>query len=169
MNQLVRIIESIVVAVGVAVRLALLGLVLLVAFDVLLRYLLDYSPVALQELEWHLMSPIALLGLSYAVKYRADVRVDFIYEHFSVRGKAVIDLLSALLMLAVGIIICWLSIGYVEQSYAMGEGSPDPGGLPYRYLLKAFLPLGFALLALQAIAECLRATNQLIDPARSMS
>ncbi len=38
----------------------------------------------------------------------------------------------------------------------IGEGSPDPGGLPYRFLLRAFIPLGFALLALQAAAQAIR-------------
>jgi TRAP-type mannitol/chloroaromatic compound transport system permease small subunit len=44
-----------------------------------------------------------------------------------------------------------LSIPYVEQAYRIGEGSPDPGGLPHRFIIKACLPLGFLLLALQAM------------------
>jgi TRAP-type mannitol/chloroaromatic compound transport system permease small subunit len=52
--------------------------------------------------------------------------------------------------------VLWLSLGYVEQSSSIGEGSPDPGGLPYRYVLKAFIPLGFGVLALLGLAQALK-------------
>jgi TRAP-type mannitol/chloroaromatic compound transport system permease small subunit len=44
----------------------------------------------------------------------------------------------------------------VNQSFAMNEGSPDPGGLSHRYLLKAFIPLGFGLLVVEGAAVALR-------------
>ena len=56
-------IERLVEGFGGLARLCVLALVLLVATDVILRYLFSIGPVALQELEWHLISPIALLGL----------------------------------------------------------------------------------------------------------
>lgn len=149
-------IEWLVEQIGGLARLVVLALVLLVATDVILRYLFSIGPVALQELEWHLISPIALLGLSYTMKHRADVRVDFLYERFGWRLRTCIDLLGALLTLAVAGIIAWLAIPYVQQSFMLNEGSPDPGGLSMRYLLKAFIPLGFGLLALQGLAETLR-------------
>lgn len=157
MTILITRIEWLVEQLGGLARLCVLALVLLVATNVLLRYLFSIGPVALQELEWHLISPIALLGLAYAMKHRADVRVDFLYDRFSIKGRAAIDLLSALLTLTIGAIITWLSLPYVMQSYQLMEGSPDPGGLPLRYLLKTFIPLGFALLVLQGMADTLRA------------
>ena len=57
--------------------------------------------------------------------------------------------------------IVYLSVPYVMQSFDMMEGSPDPGGLPYRYLLKIFLPLGFGLLMIQGIANLLQAAVQI--------
>lgn len=101
-------IEWLVEQIGGLARLVVLALVLLVATDVILRYLFSIGPVALQELEWHLISPIALLGLSYTMKHRADVRVDFLYERFGWRLRTCIDLLGALLTLAVAGIIAWL-------------------------------------------------------------
>ncbi|MBS98711.1 MAG: C4-dicarboxylate ABC transporter permease [Oceanospirillaceae bacterium] len=156
MKTAINAIEWLVEAMGGLARLVVLALVLLVATDVILRYLFSIGPVALQELEWHLISPIALIGLSYTMKHRADVRVDFLYERFNWRLKAFVDLSAALLTLAVAVIITYLSLAYVQQSFRMGEGSPDPGGLPMRYLLKAFIPLGFGLLSLQGLAESLR-------------
>ncbi|HCW89187.1 MAG TPA: C4-dicarboxylate ABC transporter permease [Marinobacter sp.] len=161
MTVLIKRIEWLVELMGGLARVCVLALVLLVATNVILRYLFSIGPVSLQELEWHLISPIALLGLSYSMKHRADVRVDFLYDHFSVRTKAIVDLLASALTVAIGLIITRLALDYVAQSYQLGEGSPDPGGLTMRYLLKAFLPLGFILLALQGIADCLNSIKLL--------
>ncbi len=157
MLYVIHFLESIIERLGVIARYSLLALVLLVASNVLLRYFFSISPVPLQEFEWHLISPIALLGISYALKHRADVRVDVFYDRFSLKGRALVDLIGALMTIAIGAAIAWLGLSYTEQSWQLMEGSPDPGGLPYRYLLKAFIPLGFAALALQGVADCLRA------------
>ena len=157
MLYVIHFLEGIIERLGVIARYSLLELVLLVASNVLLRYFFSISPVPLQEFEWHLISPIALLGISYALKHRADVRVDVFYDRFSLKGRALVDLIGALMTIAIGAAIAWLGLSYTEQSWQLMEGSPDPGGLPYRYLLKAFIPLGFAALALQGVADCLRA------------
>ncbi|TBU75538.1 C4-dicarboxylate ABC transporter permease [Pseudomonas daroniae] len=165
MMYFVTRIEGLVEALGAIARACVLLLVLLVSFDVLMRYLFDLSPVALQELEWYLISPIALLGIAYTLKHRQDVRVDFLYEKFGVKTKAAVDLFSGIATAAIGFYIARLAFNYTMQSYNMGEGSPDPGGLPYRFLIKAFLPLGFALFGLQGVADSLRALCTLLQPA----
>jgi TRAP-type mannitol/chloroaromatic compound transport system permease small subunit len=131
-------------------------LVVLVAFNVILRYVFRLGPVSLQELEWHLMSPIALIGMSYAMRHGDHVRVDILFQRFSRTLQVWIDLLAAIVTVVIAIVIFKLSLGFVHQAYAIGEGSPDPGGLPYRFLLRAFIPLGFALLAIQAAAQAIR-------------
>jgi TRAP-type mannitol/chloroaromatic compound transport system permease small subunit len=123
---------------------------------VLLRYAFRLGPVSLQELEWHLMSPIALIGMSYAMRHGDHVRVDIFYDRFGRPLREFIDLLAALVTIVISVIIFKLSLGFVEQAYSIGEGSPDPGGLPHRFLLRAFIPLGFALLTLQAVSQLVR-------------
>jgi TRAP-type mannitol/chloroaromatic compound transport system permease small subunit len=131
-------------------------IVLVVANNVILRYVFRLGPVSLQELEWHLMSPIALIGMSYALRHRDHVRVDIFFEKFGKRLQEFIDLSVAIVTIVVAIIIFKLSLGFVNQAYVIGEGSPDPGGLPYRFLLRSFIPLGFALLAVEALAQAIR-------------
>lgn len=167
MRKIIDHIESLVEWMGGLARLCVLALVLLVAINVLLRYLFSIGPVSLQELEWHLISPIALLGLAYSMKHRADVRVDFLYCRLTAGKQGYVDLLAALLVAAVGLYITWLSLAYVEQSFKLNEGSPDPGGLPMRFLLKLFIPIGFTLLILQGIADSLRAVLQIKEGSRA--
>jgi TRAP-type mannitol/chloroaromatic compound transport system permease small subunit len=148
--------EAVIDRIGRWVAWISLAMVVLVANNVILRYLFHIGPVSLQELEWHLMSPIALIGMSYCMRHKEHVRVDIFYDKYSPALRNVIDLAAAICTIIVSVIIIELSLGFVEQAYASGEISPDPGGLHYRWLLKSFIPFGFGLLTLQAAAQALR-------------
>ena len=131
---------------------------MVVCFDVATRYLLDFTLVAVQEVQWHLFATIFLLGAAYTLRDDRHVRVDVLYANFSPRGKAWVDLLGTVLLLGPFCVIA-LQLGwyYTEASFLTGEGSPQPGGLPARYVLKLMIPLGLALLLLQGAANGLRA------------
>ena len=138
-----------------------LAIVALVAVNVLLRYALSLGSVWAQELEWHLLAPLILFGMSYALLHGEHVRVDVLYAGFSARKKLYVDMLSALLSIAVSVIIIVLSLRYVQQSWVINEQSADPGGLPYRWLLKSLIPIGFILLILQSVALLLGTVEKL--------
>ena len=137
-------------------------LVVLVSTNVLGRYLFSLGSVAMQELEWHAMAAAALLGMSYAINQGAEVRVDILYAGYSPRIKALVDLISSCMLGAVALVIAWLSIDFVNNSYSINEGSPDPGGLGYRYLLKALLPVSFLLLAIQSASMIVESFQRLM-------
>lgn len=154
--RLVLGLEGAVKLSGVLAAWLCLVLVLLVAGDVFARYLFKTGAVWAQELQWHLISPIALFGMSYALFSGEQVRVDVLFERFSPRLQQIVEVIGGLLMIVLGVLLVVLSWNWVGMSYARGEGSPNPGGLPARYILKAFIPLGFGLLALQGLAHALR-------------
>jgi TRAP-type mannitol/chloroaromatic compound transport system permease small subunit len=138
-----------------------LVIVILMATNVVLRYLFSAGSVWAQELEWHLLVPLILFGMSYAQRHGEHVRVDIFYAKYSERTKALVDLFSALLAVALSIIVIWLSLHYVQQAYVIDEGSPDPGGIPHRYLVKGLIPIGFALLLLQSLANAIACGHRL--------
>lgn len=142
--------------VGRAVAWVSLAMVVVVAVNVILRYLFHVGPVSMQELEWHLMSPIALIGMSYAMRHGDHVRVDIFYDKMSPQTRRWIDLVAAALTLVIAVVVIELAIWFVKESFDVGEVSPDPGGLKYRWLLKSIIPFGFLLLAVQALAQMLR-------------
>ena len=137
-----------------------LAIVLLMACNVLLRYLFDTGSVWAQELEWHLLVPVVLVGMTYTLRHGEHVRSDILYFRFTPRMRALIDLVSALLIIAIALLILWFSLHYVQQSFTIDEKSPDPGGLPNRWIIKGMIPIGFALLALQGLACALAAAVQ---------
>ena len=138
-----------------------LAIVALMAANVLLRYAFSIGSVWSQELEWHLLAPLVLLGMTYALGKGEHVRVDIFYARYPPRGQAAVDLLAAVLAVALGVLVIRYSIPYVQQSLSIGEISSDPGGLTQRWLLKALIPLGFALFAVQAAAQAVAAALRL--------
>jgi TRAP-type mannitol/chloroaromatic compound transport system permease small subunit len=132
------------------------ALALVMGGNVLLRYAFNTGTVWSQELEWHLMAPICLFGMSYALRHGEHVRVDVLYDSFSQRTKDAVEVISSLLAMAICLIIIWVSINYVKQSWVIGEGSANPGGIPARYILKSLIPIGFALFFLQSLAQAIR-------------
>jgi TRAP-type mannitol/chloroaromatic compound transport system permease small subunit len=145
------------------------AIVLVMAYNVLLRYFFRTGSVAMQELEWHLMAPICLLGLSYAILKDGHVQVDILFGRFPPRVQRLIQFTSTVLVVIVIGILLKLSIPYVAQSYSIGEQSPDPGGLPRRWILKSMLPIGFSLLLIQSIAAMVRALIPIIDPTATVT
>lgn len=142
--------------VGRAANWLALAIVVLVAANVILRYSASVGSVWAQELEWHLLAGLILLGMSYALKYSEPIRVDIFYGRYSALGRKRVDVLTLMLTLVVCLLFVYLSLHYVEQSYVIDEGSPDPGGLSHRWALKTLIPLGFGLLALQTLAALVR-------------
>ena len=149
-------IEAAVDIIGRLTAWVTVTLVLVVAGNVFARYFFRTGTIWLQELEWHLISPIALIGMSYALLKGEQVRVDFLFDRMSERQRHLVEVATGVLTFAFAVMVVKLSLPFVEQAYRIGEGSPNPGGLGYRFVLKAFIPLGFALLGLQALAHTLR-------------
>jgi TRAP-type mannitol/chloroaromatic compound transport system permease small subunit len=146
-------VDALVDLIGRATSWLTLAIVVLMAIDVLLRYAFSIGSVWAQELEWHLLAPLVLFGMTYALGKGDHVRVDVFYARFGPRAKAAVDLLSALFAVGLAFLVIRYSMQFVQQSYAINEISSDPGGLTHRWMLKALIPVGFALFGLQAAAQ----------------
>ena len=95
------------------------ALVLVMAGNVLMRYVFSTGSVAMQELEWHLMAPVSLLCIAYAIKHEGHIRVDILYGQMPVRAQQVIELVSCVLALLLCLILVYLSVPYVMQSLSL--------------------------------------------------
>jgi TRAP-type mannitol/chloroaromatic compound transport system permease small subunit len=149
-------IDQLIDLVGRAASWLALVLALVMGGNVLLRYGFSLGWIWTQELEWHLFVPICLIGMSYALRHGEHVRVDVLFASFSPRTKHAINAVSAVIAMLFSLTVIWLSLGYVHQSWIINEGSANPGGLDYRYVIKAFIPIGFALLLVQSLSQAIR-------------
>ena len=164
LKALIEKIDLISESIGKITAWLVVIMILLISYDVAMRYLFQSGSVALQELEWHLFSLIFLFGAAYTLKHDDHVRVDLIYrsKRFSDRYRAWIDILGGLfLLIPFCLLIIINSWPFVFNALTLNETSPDPGGLPYRWLLKAAIIVGFGLLLLQGIGEILKNIHKL--------
>ncbi|MBU0972178.1 MAG: TRAP transporter small permease subunit [Proteobacteria bacterium] len=129
-------------------------MVLVVFYDTVMRYAFNQGNVALQELEWHLFAFVFLIGAAYTLKCEGHVRVDILYVSLSKKTRAWIDFLGVFVFLIPFSVMVILSTkGFIMNSWAVREVSPDPGGLPAYYIIKSMIPLGFSLLIVQGLSE----------------
>jgi len=163
-----RLIDSLNEWVGRGVAWVTLGLVLVVFTDVVMRYLFNTSFVFTQELEWHLFGFIFLAGAGYTLLHDGHVRVDIIYQRLGLKGRAWINLCGVLLFLIPGcLMVITTSWQFAANSFSMLEGSPDPGGIPYRFIIKGCIPVGFTLLLLQGLSLGLHSFLQILGIEKS--
>ncbi len=143
---------------------AVLFLLLLcnVFYDVIMRYAFNDVSIGMQELEWHLFATLFLLGIPYALRTEGHVRVDLIYDRLSPRRQAWINLIGTLVfLLPFTLLVAWYGIGFTYDSYTLGEGSGDPGGLPYRWIIKGMIPFAFFAMAISGVGLLLKSINTL--------
>lgn len=160
LKDIARAVDNINESLGRLTAWLVVAMVGLTLYDVAMRYVFNNGSIAVQELEWHLFGIVILFGASHTLKYDDHVRVDLVYSSakLSDRHRAIIDVVGTFAFsLPFSVLVIWTSIPFAYDAYSHAEISPDPGGLSYRWLLKAAIPLGYALLALQALANAFRA------------
>jgi TRAP-type mannitol/chloroaromatic compound transport system permease small subunit len=152
-------------AIGRAASWCALAIVLIGFAVVLMRYVLGLGSIWLQESILYAHSALFLLAAAWTLKEGGHVRVDVFYADAAARTKAWVDLLGALLLLLpFCAAILYFSAPYVARSFALLERSREASGLPLVFLLKALIPLFALLLALQGMAQIVKALAILIPP-----
>ena len=135
-----------------AIILALL--VILIIYDATARYLFQTGSIALQELEWHFFDIVILLGIAFTLQQNLHVRVDIFYDNFSEKTRHIVDIFAYIcFILPFSILIIYIGFDFVIMSFEQLEGSSNPGGLPYRFIVKSLMPIAFVLLGLQVLSE----------------
>lgn len=160
--RLARLADRLSAAVGWLCARLVVVMVAAGALGAVLRYLapvLGITPAlnAIGDVQWMLFSAVFLLGAAWALSEDAHVRVDVFYGRLAPRRRALVDLVGTLaLLLPFCGLLLWASWPAVMESVALREGALDAGGLA-RWPVKLLVPLGVALLALQGVAQALRA------------
>lgn len=132
-------------------NILLIGVIVL---DVLLRYLFSNTKNWVLELEWHIYAIIFLLGISYALQKDEHVRVDLFYQKYTKKQKAWLNIIGHIVFLIPWCyVVLHTAFTYALNSFSFSEGSPNPGGLPMRYVIKFFIFLGFLMFLIQGISN----------------
>jgi len=151
-----RIANLIVLKTAYIGRFFLIMLMLTIIVDVIGRRFLNMSSVSLQELEWHFHGALFLLCLGFTYLKDAHVRVDLFRDKFSPETNRIIEIIGcSIFLLPYCAVVIYFGIDFALQAYSSGEMSATAEGLPYRWIIKSLLPIGFFLLGISGIAVLL--------------
>ena len=163
LNILVNILDRFSIILGKSIAWLPGLMVLLTCIVVIMRYLFDSGATATQEAVTYLHGMVFMLSIGYTLQQSGHVRVDILYQKFSPRLKALVNLLGTVIFLfPMAGFIFWSSLDYVSFSWQLKEASYQPGGLPWVYWLKTLIPLMAGLLLLQGVAQFCRHLTELI-------
>jgi TRAP-type mannitol/chloroaromatic compound transport system permease small subunit len=151
------VIEAVLEFFGSIINWIWIVLVLVIVGNVVGRYVFAVNYIWIEELQWHMYAIGFMLGIGYALKHDAHVRVDVLAMTMRPRTRAWIELLGILLLLAPVIyMILTYAIPFVEASWRRGERSSAPGGLANRWAIKSVIIVAFVYLGLAALARLIR-------------
>jgi TRAP-type mannitol/chloroaromatic compound transport system permease small subunit len=151
--------------IGIAASWVAIPLIAVIVFDVVTRRFLVLGSTKLQEIEWHLHTILFVFCFGYAYLRDSHVRIELIHDRLSQRGKWWVELMGCLLFLIPFCLIVLYHGGeWWLRSFIIGEESDSATGLPYRWIIKLALPMGFTFLLLSSIAVLLRKFVQLFGP-----
>jgi TRAP-type mannitol/chloroaromatic compound transport system permease small subunit len=155
--QLADLISGLNIRIGRTASWLYAVLVVAVVLNVTLRYGFGRGSIMMEEVQWHLLATAVFLGLAYAYAEDAHVRVDILYERMSKRGQARIELgFTLLFLLPFSGLLAYNSWFYFVDSWNYNEVSPEPGGLPARYVIKFLMFVSFVLLFLQGVSALVK-------------
>ncbi len=161
--QFSRLIDALSEAVGRATIWLVMVVVLISAGNAISRFAFNLSSNAMLEIQWYLFSAIFLFCAAYVLKQNEHIRIDVITGRLSERAQNWIDVFGILVfLLPMALMIAYLSWPVFMNAWNSGEGSPSPGGL-IRWPVRLLLPIGFALLILQAFSELIKRLAFLTD------
>ena len=162
MNAWLRLADGIDTATEVVAKVvcwALLVNALLIAGNAFTRKLLSITVPVIYDLQWHFFGAVVLLMAAYTLRRNEHVRVDLLAGRLGERGMAWLDLLGiTLVLLPLCLVMVWATTPAFVASLFSGEtraSRESVSDLPV-WIIKSFAPIGFALLALQGVAEAIR-------------
>jgi TRAP-type mannitol/chloroaromatic compound transport system permease small subunit len=145
------LILPLIASILLAVIYAKLGLNTLIAWEGQIPVLGRALTVnGLFDLQWYIFALLVLFGGAWALREDKHVAVDFVSLMMTQRQRLWVRMLGDLLcVLPFCLIIVWYGWSFALTAWTTGEGSTQ-GGLNSRWIIKAMVPLSFAILGLVA-------------------
>ena len=163
-----RFIDAISIGLGKFVMWLILAATAISAGNAVMRKAFNVGSNAYLEIQWYLFAAVFMLGVGYVMLKNAHVRIDFVATHLSKRANAAIDAIG-IVMFTIPLAIIMVNLGWpiFARAFMSGEMSQNSGGL-IRWPVVMLVPLGFALLIMQAISELIKRlaflTGDLAEP-----
>lgn len=154
-SYFVRLVDSINEWVGKFTSYLVLFMIAIIIYEIFVRYFLDRPTIWVHEKSSFIFGVSIMLGGGYALLYRAHVNMDIIYNRFSPRGKAILDLITSVLFFSFALVLVWMGGEFALNSLKVLETSSTTWDPPI-YPIKLTIPIGGGLLLLQGLSKFIR-------------
>lgn len=155
--------DRLVISIGKVVAWSNCLLIAAIILNVVLRYAFGKGQIWLEEMQWHLYGLAVMIGLSYSHAVNSPIRVDILHQRFSARTKAAWEIVGILLFLLPWIIVMVvMGVDFWTESWRVNEGSDSPLGLPWRWIIKAIIPISYTLLGVAAVSRLISSAFTLV-------
>jgi TRAP-type mannitol/chloroaromatic compound transport system permease small subunit len=163
MRKILQLIDTITESTGKVFRWGLVILVLIVSYEVVVRFVFNAPTKWSYETDMMLSGTIYAFAWAYALLHKAHVRIDLFYAKLPPRGKAVIDVVGTLVaFFPIVILFTYINGFRAWDAYITGEASTKGYWYPPLWPYRTAITLGFILLLLQGSAQFFRDTYLLI-------
>ncbi|HET8538683.1 MAG TPA: TRAP transporter small permease subunit [Anaeromyxobacter sp.] len=157
MQKVLLGIDKISTAVGKAFSWLIVGLTLMMTWEILSRRFLDRPHAWTFDAQMQMYGVLFMTAGAYTLAKSGHVRGDVLYGFFAPRVQATIDLVLYVFFFVPGIVaLAWAGWRYAGESWSIRERSTIMLEGPPIYTFKAFIPVAGALMALQGFAEIAR-------------
>ncbi len=135
--------------------LPLYALIVIVIFsEVMRRFVLSYSSIWAEEVARYAFIYVSWIGASAAIRERAHIRIDVIFQFVSERGKGIIFIFGDIVTLALAVTAFYWSLHPVFTS--LHFDSVTHGLRISQAWFLAAVPLGFAMMTIRLIQSIIR-------------
>jgi TRAP-type mannitol/chloroaromatic compound transport system permease small subunit len=142
---------------GKAFGWAIVALTLVVAYDVLMRYLFSSPTQWAFDVSYILYGTLFMMAGAYTLSRNGHVRGDMFYRKWPVRMQAAVDLLLYLAFFLPGILaLVWAGAQFANVSRLVNERSFSSPGGPIIWPFKYVIPIAGFFMLLQGLVEILR-------------
>jgi TRAP-type mannitol/chloroaromatic compound transport system permease small subunit len=157
MQRLLLFVDKVSTWVGHAFSWLIVGLTVLISWEVFSRYALDHPHAWAFDIMIMLYGTLFMMAGAYTLAKNSHVRGDVLYGFFPPRLQAGLDLTLYIVFFIPGVVaLVWAGYTYAAESWAIKESSNITAEGPPYYPFKTIIPVAGALILVQGIVEIIR-------------
>jgi TRAP-type mannitol/chloroaromatic compound transport system permease small subunit len=157
LNGFIKTVDAVSEWSGKITSWLILILTIMTGYEIIMRYVFNAPTKWCFDMSYMLGGAFFVLGQGYTLRQNKHVRIDIFYSRLSARGKSLLDSFFYLFFFfPLWIVLFYLLIPYVYESWVVGERSMQGYWMPILYPFKTVMPVAVLILLLQAIAEFIR-------------
>jgi len=153
--KFIDLIDKINDQVGKLISFLVIFMIIVMAYEVIARYFFNSPTIWARETVMFLLGGYALLGGAYVLRHEAHVNMDILYQRLSPKRRAILSLITYLLLFLFLAVLLWKGSEYAWRSIGLHETTDSDWGPP-EYIIKTIIPIGAFLLLLQGFAQFIR-------------